>query len=95
MKTFETLYTVPVSVDKSKTIAMNATLQEQKPLVSGVTDFFVMSLPIFSDSSTRVDVLFDRYLFIYLFIYRFVQCSGERTIGHVVLYLVHPPNPTP
>ena len=68
VKTFETLYTVPVSVDKSKTIAMNATLQEQKPLVSGVTDFFVMSLPIFSDSSTRVDVLFDRYLFIYLFI---------------------------
>ena len=32
---------------------------------------------------------------IYLFIYRFVQCTGERTIGHVVLYLVHPPNPTP
>ena len=131
VKTFETLYTVPVSVDKSKTIAMKAdkdllrgvivalesgrdvdvntllqselapvpkslatldgsireagsrilvpfykemsvrakcpsagvkhalllmewqlfspspTLQEQKPLVSGVTDFFVMSLPIF------------------------------------------------
>ena len=36
------------------------------------------------------------YLFIYyLFIYRFVQCTGERTIGHVVPYLVHPPNPTP
>ena len=34
-------------------------------------------------------------LFIYLFIYRFVQCTGERTIGHVVPYLVHPPNPTP
>ena len=33
--------------------------------------------------------------FIYLFIYRFVQCTGERTIGHVVPYLVHPPNPTP
>ena len=32
---------------------------------------------------------------IYLFIYRFVQCTGERTIGHVVPYLVHPPNPTP
>ena len=30
-------------------------------------------------------------LFIYLFIYRFVQCTGERTIGHVVPYLVHPP----
>ena len=29
--------------------------------------------------------------FIYLFIYRFVQCTGERTIGHVVPYLVHPP----
>ena len=28
---------------------------------------------------------------IYLFIYRFVQCTGERTIGHVVPYLVHPP----
>ena len=25
-----------------------------------------------------------------LFIYRFVQCTGERTIGHVVPYLVHP-----
>ena len=98
VKTFETLYTVPVSVDKSKTIAMKAdrdlltevyekqgsrilvpfykemsvrarcpsarvkhalllmewqlfspspTLQEQEPLGSGVTDFFVMSLPIF------------------------------------------------
>ena len=34
-------------------------------------------------------------LFIYLFIYRFVQCTGERTIGHVVPYLVHPPNPMP
>ena len=31
------------------------------------------------------------YLFIYLFIYRFVQCTEERTIGHVVPYLVHPP----
>ena len=29
--------------------------------------------------------------FIYLFIYRFVQCTGERTIGHVFPYLVHPP----
>ena len=35
------------------------------------------------------------YLVIYLFIYRFVQCTGERTIGHVVPYLVRPPNPTP
>ena len=36
------------------------------------------------------------YLFIiYLFIYRFAQCTGERTIGHVAPYLVHPPNPTP
>ena len=33
------------------------------------------------------------YLF-YLFIYRFVQCTGERTIGHVVPYLVHPPKLT-
>ena len=32
--------------------------------------------------------------FIYLFIYRFVQCTGERT-EHVVPYLVHPPNPLP
>ena len=32
---------------------------------------------------------------IYLFIYRFVQCTGETTIAHVVPYLVHPPNPTP
>ena len=35
------------------------------------------------------------FLFFYLFIYRFVQCAGERTIGHVVPYLVHPPNPPP
>ena len=33
-----------------------------KTFVSGVTDFFVMSLTIFSDSCTRVDVLFDRYV---------------------------------
>ena len=31
----------------------------------------------------------------YLFIYRFVQCTGERTIAHVVPYLVHPHNPAP
>ena len=36
-----------------------------------------------------------RHFYYYLFIYRFVQCTGERTIGHVVPYLVHPPNPTP
>ena len=30
---------------------------------------------------------------IYLFIYRFVQCTRERTIGHVIPYLAHPPNP--
>ena len=37
------------------------------------------------------------YLSIYLFIYRFVQCTGrgENNIGHVVPYLVHPPNPNP
>ena len=34
-------------------------------------------------------------VYYYFFIYRFVQCTGERTIGHVVPYLVHPPNPTP
>ena len=33
--------------------------------------------------------------FIYLFIYRFVQCTGERTIGHVVPYLVEKPTPYP
>ena len=33
--------------------------------------------------------------FIYLFSYRFVQCTVERIIGHVVPYLVRPPNPTP
>ena len=40
------------------------------------------------------DMFLDPNIFIYLFIYRFVQCTGERTIGHVVPYLVHPPNPT-
>ena len=46
--------------------------------------------------STKTSGLkFRQLLFIYLFIYRFVQCTGERTIGHVVPYLVHPPNPTP
>ena len=38
------------------------TLQEQKPLGSGVTDFFVMSLPIFRTVVQGVDLLFDRYV---------------------------------
>ena len=41
------------------------------------------------DSELMLGLLDLNYLFIYLFTYRFVQCTGERTIGHVVPYLVH------
>ena len=37
------------------------------------------------------------FIIIYLFIYLFIDSYNvqERTIGHVVPYLVRPPNPTP
>ena len=46
------------------------------------------------DTLPLVHALVSRiYLFIiYLFIDSY-KCTGERTIGHVVPYLVHPPNP--
>ena len=45
----------------------------------------------FTTQTNKQGICKEKNLFIYLFIYRFVQCTGERAIGHVVPYLVHPP----